>query len=299
MTARAILRFAPSPNGRLHLGHAYSALLNQRVAERLGARLLLRIEDLDASRCKLEYETAIVDDLAWLGLVFEAPYRRQSAHAHDYSNALDALRRRGLAYPCLCSRSDVAAMARGAHDPDGAPRHGPRACRLTQAETERRVAAGASPAWRLDVVAASRGDAVWRECFEGEVAFERRGDALAWGDVLLTGRERAASYHLAVVVDDALQGVSDVLRGRDLLEATAVHRVLQDALGLPQPTYRHHRLVLGEDGAKYSKSRGSLALCDLRARGVSPADARTMLGFGDGPPSVRLSEDGESAFPKS
>ena len=267
-------------------------MLNQRVAERLGARLLLRIEDLDAGRCKLEYETAIVDDLAWLGLVFETPHRRQSAHADDYAAVLDALRRKGLAYPCLCSRSDVAAMARGAHDPDGAPRHGPRACRLSESETERRVAAGAPPAWRLDVVSARRADAVWLECFEGEIASERRGDALAWGDVLLTGRERAASYHLAVVVDDALQGVSDVVRGRDLLEATAVHRVLQDALGLAAPTYRHHRLVLSEDGAKYSKSRGAPALSDLRAQGVSSGRVRTMLGLGGGPPSVRLSEDG-------
>jgi len=291
VTSRAVLRFAPSPNGRLHLGHAYSALCNQRSAQRLRGRLLLRIEDLDASRCKPEYETAIVEDLSWLGLAFETPYRRQSAHASDYAAALDALRRADLAYPCLCSRSDVAAMARGAHDPDGAARHGPRACRLSAFETERRVGDGAVPAWRLDVCAASDGQAKWREYFEGETGVVRSGEPAAWGDVLLTGRERAASYHLAVVVDDALQGVTDVVRGRDLLEATAVHRVLQDALGLAEPRYRHHRLVLGDDGAKYSKSRGSPALADLRAQGVTAEDVRMMLGFGASRASLAFSED--------
>ena len=253
--------------------------------------MLLRIEDLDASRCKPEYERAIVEDLAWLGLAFETPYRRQREHASDYAAALDALRRADLAYPCLCSRSDVAALAIGAYDPDGAARHGPRACRLSAVETGRRVGNGAAPAWRLDVRAASRGLATWREYFEGETGNVRHGDPVAWGDVLLTGRERAASYHLAVVVDDALQGVTDVVRGRDLLEATAVHRVIQGALGLAAPNYRHHRLVLGDYGAKLSKSRGSRALADLRAQGVSAEQVRAMLGFGASRASLAFSED--------
>jgi glutamyl-Q tRNA(Asp) synthetase len=289
--SRPVLRFAPSPNGRLHLGHAYSALCNARLAERLDGRLLLRIENLDASRCKPEFETALVDDLDWLGLRFQSAPRRQSEHIADYYAVIETLYGKGLVYPCLCSRSDVAAMAAGARDPDGAPRHGPRACRRNVLETQELMTAGASAAWRLDMreTTAHIGD-IWRwlEFGEGLHGEEREGSASAWGDVLLTGASRAASYHLAVVLDDALQGVTDVVRGRDLFAATALHRLLQDLLFLPPPNYHHHRLVMGEAGVKLSKSLKSPSLAALREQGSSAADVRKMLGFGDAPASVAL-----------
>ena len=289
---RAVLRFAPSPNGRLHLGHAYSALCNARLAERLDGRLLLRIEDLDASRCKREYETALIEDLDWLGLRFEPAPRRQSEHAADYFKGIEALVEQGLAYPCLCSRAEVAAMAADARDPDGAPRHGPRACKRDAEETQERMRGGASPAWRLDMrEATARAGDIWRwlEFGEGACGQQREGRASVWGDVLLTGASRAASYHLAVVLDDSLQDITDVVRGRDVLEATAVHRLLQGLIGLPAPNYHHHRLVVGEAGVKLSKSLKSPVFGGFaRRKGFSAADVREMLGFGEGPASVML-----------
>ena len=279
-----VLRFAPSPNGALHLGHAYSALCNERIAAELGGRLLLRIEDLDRTRCKPRYETAILDDLAWLGLRFEAEPRRQSEHGDDYAKALARLEAEGLVYPCFCSRAEVA-RASVAPDPDGAPLY-PGTCRaLSSGERARRLARGEKLALRLDMrraIASAPVRIAWSEFGEGSNPIERAAEPALWGDVVLAGRDLAASYHLAVTVDDALQGVSDVVRGRDLMSATSVHRLLQELLGLPAPRYRHHRLVLDLTGAKLSKSRQSPTLAALREKGASAAQIRTALGFGGG-----------------
>jgi glutamyl-Q tRNA(Asp) synthetase len=275
-------RFAPSPNGALHLGHAYSALLNARFAAEVHGRLLLRIEDLDQTRCKREYEAAIEEDLAWLGLAFAGPPRRQSEHAEDYARALEALRARGLVYPCFCSRGQIAAAAGGARDPDGAPIY-PGLCRaLSQREVARRLAAGERAALRLDAaraLAAAPAELCWREFGEGAREELRRADPAAWGDFVLRGKDNAASYHLAVVVDDSLQGVSDVVRGRDLLPATSAHRLLQSLLDLEPPRYRHHRLVLDANGAKMAKSASSPPLGALREAGHSAFAVRAALGF--------------------
>jgi glutamyl-Q tRNA(Asp) synthetase len=288
---RPVFRFAPSPNGALHLGHAYSALLNAKLAGETGGRLLLRIEDLDQVRCKREYEAAIVDDLAWLGIVFDPPPRRQSEHGADYARSLASLRARGLVYPCFCSRAEVAATAGGARDPDGAPIYSG-ACRaLTPRALADRLAAGERAALRLDsarALGAAPQGLSWREFGEGEVESLRRADPAAWGDFVVRGKDNAASYHLAVVVDDALQGVTDVARGRDLYAATSAHRLLQALLGLPAPRYRHHRLVLDDEGAKMSKSASSPPLRALRDAGCSARDVRAALGFETTSASPRL-----------
>jgi glutamyl-Q tRNA(Asp) synthetase len=277
-----ILRFAPSPNGWLHLGHAYSALCNARAAEALGGCLLLRIEDLDRTRCKPQYEAALVEDLTWLGLSFEGAPRRQSKNLGDYAKALARLDVFGLVYPCFCSRAEIA-RASVARDPDGAPLY-PGTCRaLSAPERADRLARGGRVALRLEMrraidLAPDRIE--WLEFGEMSDPIGHIAQPAAWGDVVLSGRDLAASYHLAVTVDDALQSVTDVVRGRDLLLATSVHRLLQELLGLPAPRYRHHRLVLDGEGAKLSKSRRSPALLALRAKGVSAAQVRTALGFG-------------------
>jgi glutamyl-Q tRNA(Asp) synthetase len=280
-----VLRFAPSPNGALHLGHAYSALMNERIAAETSGGMRLRIEDLDRTRCKPQFEAAMVDDLAWLGLRFPSPPRRQSKHGDDYAAALARLDQRGLVYPCFCSRSEVARAFAGRRDPDGAPLY-PGTCRsLDKAEARARLARGDKAAFRLDM---RRGlDAwpvrlCWTEYGEGAVPSLRPATPEVWGDIVLSGRDLAASYHLAVVVDDALQGVTDVVRGRDLLAATAVHRLLQALLDVPAPRYRHHRLVLDQSGAKLSKSRQSWSLAELRGTDLSPGEVRAALGFGSG-----------------
>jgi glutamyl-Q tRNA(Asp) synthetase len=283
--AAPVLRFAPSPNGALHLGHAYSALMNARIAAELGGRLLLRIEDLDRTRCKPQFEAAIVENLAWLGLVFPEPPRRQSEHGDDYAAALARLDQQGLIYPCFCSRSEIARASPGESDPDGAPLY-PGTCRsLGRAESQARLARGERAALRLDMrraLAAVSSRLYWTEYGEGAVPSQQPAAPELWGDVVLRGRDLAASYHLAVVVDDGLQGVTDVVRGRDLLAATAVHRLLQALLGLAEPRYRHHRLVLDRDGAKLSKSRQSWSLDELRIAGLASAEVRAALGFGVG-----------------
>jgi glutamyl-Q tRNA(Asp) synthetase len=277
-----VLRFAPSPNGLMHLGHAYSALCNERVAADLNGRLLLRIEDLDRARCKPRYEAAIEADLAWLGLRFEAPARRQSEHAGDYAAALDALGARQLVYPCFCSRAEVARTSHG-RDPDGAPLYSGTCRALSASEVTARIARGEKRALRLDMrraIECAPPRLLWSEFGEESASVEQTAEPARWGDVILRGRDLAASYHLAVTVDDALQGVTDVVRGRDLLAATSVHRLLQALLDLPAPRYRHHRLVLDPDGAKLSKRRLSPSLAKLRACGVSPTAIRAALGFG-------------------
>ena len=270
-----IFRFAPTPNGLLHLGHAYSALCNAEAARRTGGKLLLRIEDIDPLRCKREYEDAIYEDLAWLGIAFDPNVRRQSEHFSDYDRALASLQARGLVYPCVCTRGDIALRHPGQRDPDGAPLHAGRCAVGARA-------AGGPAAIRLDMARARRlapQDLFWREFGEG--FDERRVEAApeAWGDVVLRGKGRPAAYHLAVVVDDALQGVGEVVRGRDLFPSTSVHRLLQGLLGLEAPIYRHHRLVLDAAGEKMSKSAASTPLAELRDSGISAAEVRAALGF--------------------
>jgi glutamyl-Q tRNA(Asp) synthetase len=270
-----VFRFAPSPNGYLHLGHALSALLNAERAARAGGRLLLRIEDIDRARCRPEFEQAIYDDLGWLGIVWEQPVRRQSEHWADYRAALDKLTGQGLVYPSFESRAEIAAQTAG-RDPDGAPLYSGAARTLSAAERERRIAAGEPYALRLDMgkALARSGSLTWHEA-----GYTVAADPAAWGDVVLARKDVATSYHLSVVVDDALQGVTDVVRGRDLYESTSVHRLLQALLGLPAPVYHHHRLILDADGRKLSKSTRATSLRELRAGGATPADIRAMIGL--------------------
>jgi glutamyl-Q tRNA(Asp) synthetase len=278
------LRFAPSPNGFLHLGHAYSALMNERAAAALNGRLLLRFEDLDRSRSRARYESAIEEDLLWLGLRFADPPRRQSEHGADYLAALNRLAAAGFSYPCFCSRSEVARAAK-TYDPDGAPVY-PGTCRsLPVQESAARIAQGQRAVRRLDMAracAAVPAALEWTEYGEGFAPSRRAAEPALWGDIVLFGRNGAATYHLAVTVDDALQRITDVVRGRDLLAATSVHRLLQELLGLPTPRYRHHRLVLAPDGGKLSKSRQSPSLAELRERGVTPKEIRAAVGSGVG-----------------
>jgi glutamyl-Q tRNA(Asp) synthetase len=285
-----VFRFAPSPNGHLHLGHALSALLNADMARAAGGRLLLRIEDIDATRCRPEYEAAIYEDLRWLGLVWEEPVRRQSEHFADYRAALGKLDAMGLVYPSFESRAEIAAMvaakeatAPWPRDPDGAPLYPGAAKTMSAAERTERVASGAPYALRLDMQAALAGvpRLTWSEtgagpaCETGTIA----ADPAAWGDVILARKDTPTSYHLAVVVDDAAQRATDVVRGRDLFQATSVHRLLQALLGLPEPRYHHHRLLTDAGGVKLSKSTRSTGLRELRAQGLTPADIRRIAGL--------------------
>ena len=285
-----VFRFAPSPNGYLHLGHAYSALLNFELAQASGGRLLLRIEDIDPTRCRIEYEDAIYEDLAWLGIAWEKPVRRQSEHLADYQAALAQLSAQGLVYPSFESRAEIARLvaAREAagpwpRDPDGAPLYPGTAKLLSAAERARLVESGAPYALRLDMAAAiARAGALsWTEVGEGPNGETGVVAATphAWGDVILARKETPTSYHLSAVIDDALQGVSDVVRGSDLFYATSVHRLLQRLLGLPEPSYRHHRLIRDEGGHKLSKSTRATALRELRTAGVVPADIRRVIGL--------------------
>ncbi|MDO8981195.1 MAG: tRNA glutamyl-Q(34) synthetase GluQRS [Afipia sp.] len=285
-----VFRFAPSPNGFLHLGHARSALLNFDLAQQSGGRLLLRIEDIDATRCRPDFERAIYEDLAWLGIAWEQPVRRQSEHLALYREAVDRLARDGLIYPAFESRAEIARMVEekgrsGAwpRDPDGAPVYPGTGRQLTEAERAQRTRAEAPYALRLDMIAAvaRAGPLSWRE--QGAGPDGETGDVPArpeqWGDVILARKDTPTSYHLSVVIDDALQGVTHVVRGEDLFWATGVHRLLQELLGLPQPVYRHHALVLDDAGQKLSKSTRSTALRDLRAGGATPAEIRRLVGI--------------------
>jgi glutamyl-Q tRNA(Asp) synthetase len=285
-----VFRFAPSPNGYLHLGHALSALLNFDMARATGGRFILRIEDIDAARCRPEYERAIYEDLAWLGMTWEQPVRRQSEQIQDYRAALAQLDAQGLLYPSFESRAEIAALvaARERHgdwprDPDGAPLYPGRASDLDASERRQRLAAGDVHAVRLDMAqaVAKTGELSWTETGTGP-AGESGIVAAAperWGDVVLGRKELPTSYHISVVVDDARQGVTDVVRGQDLFWSTIVHRLLQALLGLPAPVYHHHRLILDADGRKLSKSTRATALRELRAAGVTASDIRRMVGL--------------------
>ena len=281
----SVFRFAPSPNGYLHLGHARSALLNFDLARAAGGRFLLRIEDIDITRCRPEFEAAIYEDLTWLGLTWETPVWRQSLHFAAYRQAIEKLTACGLIYPSFETRSEVARLvaekevaAPWPRDPDGVPVYPGVAKRLPPEERSRLIASGAPFALRLDMAAAcaQAGDLGWTE--HGEGPDGERGAVVArpeaWGDVILARKETPTSYHLSVVIDDALQGVTDVVRGSDLFWSTSVHRLLQSLLGLPQPVYRHHALIADASGQKLAKSTGATGLRDLRAAGATPEQIR-------------------------
>jgi glutamyl-Q tRNA(Asp) synthetase len=285
-----VFRFAPSPNGYLHLGHAYSALMNYDLAREAGGKFLLRIEDIDAARCRPEFEAAIFEDLGWLGISWETPVRQQSEHFYEYREAVERLSARGLIYPAFESRAEIARLvteretgAAWPRDPDGAPLYPGAAKSLSAAARRQSIAQGAPYALRLDMAAASAQAAGLGWVEQGEGPEGESGVVTArpeaWGDVILARKETPTSYHLSVVIDDALQGVTDVVRGQDLFWSTSVHRVLQSLLGLPQPVYRHHRLVRDASGDKLSKSTRATALRELRAAGAAPADIRLLVGL--------------------
>lgn len=287
MTA-PVFRFAPSPNGPLHLGHALSALTAFDMAQRAGGRFLLRIEDIDVTRCREEYVTGIIEDLAWLGISWEEPVLRQSQHFATYVEAAQWLEAQGLLYPCFASRSDIEAAAKTAMvDPDGAPIYPGLHKGLPPAEIESRMQKAERFALRIDMdraLAKARdrlGGAplTFTEIDAGGAAQVVEAHPECWGDAVILRKDVPASYHLAVVVDDARQGVTHVTRGRDLYAATDLHRLLQVLLGLPEPAYHHHRLLADADGRKLSKSAGDTGLAELRARGVSPAEIRRMAGL--------------------
>lgn len=264
-------RFAPSPTGPLHLGHAFSALTGWQRARAAGGRFLVRIEDLDSSRCRPEWEAAIFEDLAWLGLDWEEPVLRQSTRTAAYRAALDHLSAKGLTYACSCTRGDIrAAVTAPQEGPDGTVYPG--ICRGRGHDAE-------GAAIRLDMGAAMER--------LREVSFEDNGlhkaDTRAMvegiGDVVLARRDGAAAYHLAVVVDDAAQGITEVVRGADLFEATAIHVVLQRLLNLPTPIYHHHRLIRDENGKRLAKRDDARALAKYRAEGATPDDIRRMVGL--------------------
>jgi glutamyl-Q tRNA(Asp) synthetase len=278
----SVLRFAPSPNGYLHLGHAYSALFTDYWAKRLGGKFLLRLEDIDVGRCKPEFAEAIVDDLHWLGLTWPEPVMVQSERFPIYAGHAERLRNRGLLYPCFCSRAEVAEHAVGL-DPDGAPLYGGTCRHLDRDTLAERLDRGDPVQYRLDNAAAT--------ALTGPITFTvaqptpldrpqiRYARPELWGDVVIQRKDTPTSYHLSVVVDDGAQGVTHVTRGRDMEASTDIHVLLQMLLGLRQPIYTFHKLVVGDDGKKLSKSKGSPTLRALRAEGISPSEVRARLGF--------------------
>lgn len=260
-----VSRFAPSPTGRLHLGHAYSAVRAHDLARARNGQFLLRIEDIDGTRSREAFVADIERDLAWLGLTWDGPVIRQSARMNVYAEALEKLQAMGLIYPCFCTRAEIAASASAPHGPEG-PVY-PGTCRhLSDAERAARL--DEPHCWRLDMAraVARTGELHWHDAYAGTI----RADPLAAGDVVLARKETPTSYHLAVTIDDAAQGVTDVVRGTDLFEATHVHRLLQALLGLPTPDYHHHPLLIGPDGKRLAKRNGARPLADLRADGTDP-----------------------------
>jgi glutamyl-Q tRNA(Asp) synthetase len=271
-----VTRFAPSPTGELHLGHAYSARIAWARAREAGGRFLLRIEDIDIRRSRREFEAAILEDLRWLGLGWDGEVRRQSKHFTDYGRALDVLDARGLIYPCFCTRADIAAATDAPQGPDG-PLY-PGTCRhLSREERRSRLAAGEEHCLRLDAVKAGAEAGPYH--FFDETRGRIDGQPLLFGDVVLARKDTPTSYHLAVTVDDHLQGVSLVTRGEDLLPSTHVHGLLQRLLGYETPRYAHHKLLTGADGRRLAKRARSLALRALRESGLTPVQ---VFGLIDG-----------------
>lgn len=284
-----VLRFAPSPNGALHLGHALSALVGYDIAMRIGGRFLVRIEDIDVVRCPRHLAQAALSDLAWLGLTWEQPVLYQSEHFADYAHAAQKLERMGLLYPCFATRSEIAAAARpGENDPDGAPIYPGFWRNAPASKVAERRDRGEPFALRLDMAAALR-EAARRGASElNFTSLDATGGTAVmiarperWGDVVLVRKDTPTSYHLAVVVDDARQGITHVTRGLDLLAATDLHRLLQVLLGLPEPLYHHHRLLTDDAGRKLSKSARDTSLAELRTQGWSAADVRRQVGMAE------------------
>ena len=284
--AQTVVRFAPSPNGYLHLGHAYSALMNGLYAADTGGRFLLRMENIDTTRCRPEFERAVLEDLAWLGLRWEVPVWRQSDHFADYTDALSRLERRQLIYPCFCSRGDimaaVAARPNWPCDPDGTPLYPGTCKRCTAQDRARRFAAGERASYRLDMdraLAALAGPLTWNEFRDGSQRKEEHATPAIWGDAVLSRRDIATSYHVAVVVDDASQGVTDVVRGEDLFMATNLHRLLQTLLDLPAPNYHHHTLLRDNAGQKLAKSLRAKPLRVFRQEGCTRESVLMRIGL--------------------
>jgi glutamyl-Q tRNA(Asp) synthetase len=275
-----VTRFAPSPTGYLHLGHAHSALAGWKAAREAHGKFLLRIEDIDRARCRAEFTDAILEDLAWLGLDWDGEVRRQAEHLDDYRAPLARLKALGVIYPCFCTRSAIKAEIAASHAaPHGAegPLY-PGTCRaLSPGERSAREASGRTFALRLDVAKAAEatGPLFWEEEGRGTIA----ADPASQGDVVLARKEIPTSYHLAVTVDDTLQGVNLVTRGEDLAASTHIHRLLQALLGYPTPRYRHHRLLIDQSGRRFAKRDRALTLRALREAGKSPAEVRVLAGF--------------------
>lgn len=291
-SGQPVFRFAPSPNGALHLGHALSAILNHDAARAEDGRFLLRIEDIDIARCTPALEAAMYQDLSWLGLTWEKPVRRQSEHLDAYRDTLASLIDRGLAYPSLLTRGEAKAIVAAyetengpwPRDPDGAPLYPGRERDLDATERRRITESGKPHAWRLDMQKALSSLATsltWEEAGSGPDGESGMivANPAAWGDVVLSRSDAPSSYHLSVTIDDALQGVTHVTRGRDLYHATSVHRLLQHLLDLPQPLYHHHRLIPGPDGRKLSKSNGDAGIAALREAGKTPDEVRAVLAL--------------------
>ncbi len=284
-----ILRFAPSPNGFLHLGHAFSALLNQQMAEDLGGQFLLRIEDIDLGRARSEFEAAIFDDLGWLGLSWPEPILKQRSRFDEYRAAIRELEKLGLLYPAFMTRRQIRAavaerIGRGddwPRDPDNAPHYPGPERDWPASKRKAEMESGRSYALRIDMARAVKGAPSLRWHETGTRATDESealaADPLAWGDVIIARSDIPASYHLSVVVDDAFQDITRVVRGTDLQQATSIHRLLQNLLGLPEPAYFHHRLIIDGEGAKLSKRFGSRSLRDYRDAGLSPDDVMGLL----------------------
>jgi glutamyl-Q tRNA(Asp) synthetase len=292
MPNRPVFRFAPSPNGELHLGHALSALIGFERARAMAGRFLLRIEDIDAGRTRSQFVAHIFEDLRWLGLTWAEPVVRQSERMAAYAAAAGRLKAMGLLYPCFASRAEILAAATAGIDPDGAPLY-PGLYRTAPAtEVARRQASGEPFALRLDMAralaaaTAKLGDRclTFREGDDQGGAQKIAAHPERWGDAVIVRKDVATSYHLAVVVDDAWQGVTHVTRGRDLFAATDLQRLLQLLLDLPEPAYQHHRLLLDANGRKLAKSAGATPLRELRRRGLTAADVRRLVGVGAASP---------------
>ena len=290
--APPVFRFAPSPNGALHLGHAYSALLNQQMAQAADGMFLIRIEDIDTTRCTPELEQAMLEDLAWLGIASDLPPVRQSDHFDVYADALETLRDAGLIYAAFMTRGEIKRFVEQQtdwpKDPDGSPLYPGEERNWSTDQQEAAIYGADQFMWRLDMTAAAKhvgGELVWVETGCGPQGAGETGEILAnpyeWGDIILARSDIPASYHLSVTLDDAKQGITHVVRGRDLFYATSVHRLLQTLLGLPVPIYHHHDLILGEDQRKLSKSAGDTSLRALRNAGLRPTDIIRMVGLTD------------------
>ncbi len=289
---KPVFRFAPSPNGHLHLGHAYSAIFTFEAAMAAGGEFLLRIEDIDPLRCKPEYEKSIYEDLAWLGLEWQSPVRRQSEHMDEYKAALAKLAAMGVIYPCFASRSEIKdVLGRRPDqpkDPDGAALYPGIYKNFPADKAELLMAKGKAFNMRLDM---ERATSLARQKTGGTIRFYEQGKGPAgergklevnpgiWGDTVIARKDVPTSYHLSVVIDDALQGISHVTRGQDLFYTTHIHRLLQVLLDLPAPHYNHHDLVRDNNGRRLAKSDGDTSLKTLREQGCTPADVRARIGL--------------------